>query len=140
MNSKLELCIPEKMTRKRILVIDDNVDILTLVQYSLEDIAGWDVMTASSGDDGLVQARTEKPDAILLDGIIDGMDSFTFLQKLRNSPEVYYLPVILLTGSVSLNEHLLTPDLDVVGVITKPFNPILLSEKISQFLGWTIET
>ncbi|HLO85198.1 MAG TPA: response regulator [Nostocaceae cyanobacterium] len=136
MNSKLQPCSPETIAKKRILVVDDNPDILTLVQFSLEDIGGWDVMTASSGDEALVKVMEEKPDAIVLDGVMPGMDSLTFLQELRTSPEVQFLPVVLLTGSISLTRHIPLQDLDVVGTITKPFDPMRLSEQIAQFLGW----
>ncbi|MGM3304533.1 response regulator [Anabaena sp. WFMT] len=138
MNNNLQSCDPHKIAKKKILVIDDNLDILTLMQYSLQDIGGWDVMIASSGYEALIKVMAEKPDAIILDGIMPGMDSLTFLKELRKSPEVQSLPVVLVTGSISLTQHIRLLDLDVVGTITKPFNPIFLSEQIAQFLGWTM--
>ncbi|BAZ29328.1 two-component response regulator [Cylindrospermum sp. NIES-4074] len=139
MNSQLQFCASNKMAKKRILVIDDNADILTLVQCCLEDICGWNVITASSGYEGLVKVMTEKTDAIILDGLMPGMDSLMFLKELRSNPENQSLPVVLLTGSITLTKEIPLLDLDVVGTITKPFDPLLLSEQVAQFLGWTIE-
>ncbi|MBD2384196.1 response regulator [Cylindrospermum sp. FACHB-282] len=139
MNSKLQSCTPDKMVKKKILVIDDNPDIRTLVQYSLEDIGGWDVVTASSGCEGLAKVMAEKPDAIILDGIMPEMGSLAFLKELRTSPDFQFLPVVLVTGCTKLTEHILCSNLDVVGAIIKPFDPMLLSEQVAKLLGWTLE-
>jgi DNA-binding response OmpR family regulator len=138
-NSDLQSGITNTIVKKKILVIDDNADILLLLQYSLEDIGGWDVITASSGNEALIKVKAEKPDAIILDGIMPCMNGLIFLKELRTIAEMQFLPVVLLTGSTSLAEDILSLDLDVVGTIIKPFNPILLAEQIAQFFGWKIE-
>ena len=69
-NSNLQSCITNTIAKKKILVVDDNADILILLQYSLEDMGGWDVITASSGNEALIKVKAEKPDAIILDGIM----------------------------------------------------------------------
>jgi DNA-binding response OmpR family regulator len=137
-NSDLQSGITNTIVKKKILVIDDNADILLLLQYSLEDIGGWDVITASSGNEALIKVKAEKPDAIILDGIMPCMNGLMFLKELRTIAEMQFLPVVLLTGSTTLTEHILLLDLGVVGAIMKPFDPILLTQQIAHFLGWTI--
>ena len=62
------------MSAKRILVVDDEPDIREVAQMSLETVSGWHVLTAESGDEGITKARQERPDAILLDAMMPGMD------------------------------------------------------------------
>ncbi|MBS3025748.1 MAG: response regulator [Dolichospermum sp. DET50] len=138
-NSDLQSSITQTIAKKKILVVDDNTDILILLQYCLQDIGGWDVITASSGNEALIKVKAEKPDAIILDGIMPQMNGLMFLKELRSIPEMQSLPVILLTGSTILTEDIPLLDLDVVGTITKPFEPMLITQQIAQFLGWKIE-
>ncbi|MDD1413118.1 response regulator [Dolichospermum sp. ST_con] len=137
-NSDLQSGITNTIAKKKILVVDDNTDILILLQYCLQDIGGWDVITASSGNEALIKVKAEKPDAIILDGIMPQMNGLMFLKELRSIPEMQSLPVILLTGSTILTEDIPLLDLDVVGTITKPFEPMLITQQIAQFLGWKI--
>lgn len=127
------------MSTKRVLVIDDEVDVRTVVQRCLEDLAGWEVMTAASGQEGLVQVVADPPDAILLDIMMPEMNGIDFLQALRTQPEGLSVPVVLLTAKVSLTQDSTFPPLDVEGIIHKPFDPFRLVEQISNFLGWTME-
>ena len=133
-NSDLQSGITNTIAKKKILVVDDNTDILILLQYCLQDIGGWDVITASSGNEALIKVKAEKPDAIILDGIMPQMNGLMFLKELRSIPEMQSLPVILLTGSTILTEDIPLLDLDVVGTITKPFEPMLITQQIAQFL------
>lgn len=139
MNVGLKNCVLDSSVKKRVLLIDDNTDIVTLLQYSLEDICGWSVITANSGREGLIKANTETIDAIILDGIMPDMDGLMFLQTLKNLPEKQNLPVILLTGSMTLTEQINALGFHLSGTIIKPFDPLSICEKIAQFLGWTLE-
>ena len=68
--------------QRRILIIDDEDDIRQVAALSLETVAGWEVVTASSGAQGIRRAQDEKPDAILLDVMMPGMDGPTTFQEL----------------------------------------------------------
>lgn len=141
--SDATLQIPEAealMTTKRVLIIDDEADVRAVVRGCLEDIAGWEVVTADSGKEGLVKVITDSPDAILLDVMMPGMDGLAFLSALRNYTEATTLPVVLLTAKLSLSESDELADLNVKGVIAKPFDPFLLVEQFTNFLGWKVET
>jgi CheY-like chemotaxis protein len=125
------------MTVRRILVIDDEERIQEVIQTCLEILSGWEVLTASSGDDGLLQAQTQQPDAILLDVSLPGMDGLDIFQQLQNNPTTQSIPVILLTARVQPTDREQFARLDVAGIITKPFNPVQLAAQVAQALGWS---
>lgn len=127
------------MATKRVLVIDDQLDVQVVVQACLEEIAGWNVMTAASGQEGLLKVAAEQPDAILLDMMMPGMDGFTFLKALRSQPQAAAIPVVLLTAKNNLPQTEELRALDVKGIIAKPFEPFMLAMQIATFLSWELE-
>lgn len=127
------------MATKRVLVIDDEPDMRTVVQGCLEDLAGWDVRTAASGPEGLIQIRDNPPDAIVLDIMMPGMDGFAFLKALRDQQQGLSIPVVLLTAKITVSRTQVFSELAVEGVISKPFDPFLLANQIADFLGWNME-
>ncbi|HEV2214927.1 MAG TPA: response regulator [Terracidiphilus sp.] len=120
----------------RILIIDDEDDIREIAAMSLETIAGWEVMVANSGAQGLTRASTYKPDAILLDVMMPGMDGPTTFRELRKNPATEKIPVLLLTAKVQASDQRRFADLDVAAVLVKPFDPLTLSQQIAEILGW----
>lgn len=126
------------MLSKRILVIDDEDVIQEVVQGCFEDVAGWEVLLASSGREGLEQVVTEQPDAIVLDEMMPGMDGIAFLKQLRASDHTPSIPVVLLTAKVDLTDPKLLRELGVVDAIAKPFDAIALVERVAEVLGWTV--
>jgi CheY-like chemotaxis protein len=127
------------MATKRVLIIDDEPDVRAVVQGCLEDVAGWDVITAASGQEGLVEAIANQPDAIILDLMMPGMDGFAFLRELRKRPEGRSLPVIILSAKVNMTDPQVLFELSVTGIISKPFDPFILIEQVASFLGWKME-
>jgi len=123
-------------TTKRILVIDDEDDIREVVQVSLEMIGGYEVLTADSGDKGLLKAETEQPDAILLDVMMPDMDGPTTFQALQANQMTRHIPVILLTAKVQAADRRQFADLGVKAVLTKPFDPMRLTNQVTETLGW----
>jgi CheY-like chemotaxis protein len=120
----------------RILIIDDEDDIREIAAMSLETVAGWEVMVANSGAQGLVRASSYKPDAILLDVMMPGMDGPTTFRELRKNPATEKIPVLLLTAKVQASDQRRFADLDVAAVLVKPFDPLTLSRQIAEILGW----
>jgi CheY-like chemotaxis protein len=120
----------------RILIIDDEEDIRDVAALSLETVAGWDVVIASSGAQGLARAIEHLPDAILLDVMMPGMDGPTTLRELRKNPVTAKIPVLLLTAKVQASDQRRFADLGVEAVLFKPFDPMTLSTQISAVLGW----
>jgi len=120
----------------RILIIDDEEDIRDVAALSLETVAGWEVVVASSGAQGLARAIEYPPDAILLDVMMPGMDGPTTLRELRKNPVTAKIPVLLLTAKVQASDQRRFADLGVEAVLFKPFDPMMLSKQISAALGW----
>lgn len=121
----------------KVLIIDDEDDIREVAALSLESVAGWEVMTANSGSQGLVRAVEYQPDAILLDVMMPGMDGPTTFRELRKNPATAKIPVLLLTAKVQSSDQRRFADLGVEAVLFKPFDPLTLSTQIAGVLGWS---
>ncbi|HEY9617245.1 MAG TPA: response regulator [Microcoleaceae cyanobacterium] len=124
------------MTTKRILIIDDEETIQTVVQFGIKMAAGWDVLTASSGTIGIQTAQAEQPDVILLDVMMPDMDGIATFKALQAHSQTEHIPVILLTAKAQTAEKRQFNDLQVSGVITKPFNSLDLPRQIAKILHW----
>ncbi len=121
---------------RKVLIIDDEDDIREVAAMSLESVAGWEVLTANSGLQGLARAAEHKPDAILLDVMMPGMDGPTTFRELRKNPTTARIPVLLLTAKVQSKDQRRFADLGVEAVLFKPFDPLTLSRQIASVLGW----
>lgn len=115
----------------KILHIEDEPDIQEVARLALEDVGGFAVVTASSGKEGLAQARTQAPDVILLDVMMPGMDGPTTLMALRECPETASIPVIFMTAKVQSQEVERYKALGALGVISKPFDPMTLADEVN---------
>ena len=121
---------------RRILIIDDEDDIRQVADLSLETVAGWDVIVANSGAQGLLRAAEHMPDAILLDVMMPGMDGPTTFRELRKNPKTAGIPVLLLTAKVQGPDQRRFADLGVQAVLLKPFDPLTLANQMEKVLGW----
>lgn len=124
------------MTTKKVLIVDDEERIRELVQVILEDLAGWDTITAASGTECLTIATTQPIDAILLDVSMPNMDGFAVYEQLQANSATTAIPVILLTAKVLPRDRAHFAQMGITGVITKPFEPTTISEEIAHILGW----
>jgi CheY-like chemotaxis protein len=124
--------------RRSVLVVDDDDAIREVAQMTLQLLGGWEVRTAPSGADALRDLEAQPPDAILLDVMMPGMDGPTTLQRLRESAATRDIPVIFLTAKVQTGDRQAWGDLDVAGVIAKPFDPMNLASEVSALLGWDL--
>ncbi len=112
-------------TNKTILVVDDEKHIVRLVQINLER-AGYKVITAQDGKEGLQKAQQEKPDLIVLDVMMPYMDGFEVLKHLKKDPETRNIPVIMLTAKAQDADVFRGWKEGVDTYLTKPFNPMEL--------------
>jgi CheY-like chemotaxis protein len=124
------------MTNKRILVVDNEEYIQEVAQISLETVAGWQVILASSGLEGLTKAECEQPDAILLDVMMPDMDGLATFGRLQANPATRSIPVILLTAKVQTLDRQNYSNLGIRSAIAKPFSPLELAQQIAVALGW----
>ena len=125
-----------KLMTHRILIIDDEDDIRQVAAMSLETVAGWDVVLANSGKQGIERASTEQPDAILLDVMMPEMDGPTTLLKLKANGSTSHIPVLLLTAKVQGPDQRKFAEMGVKAILFKPFDPLTLARQISAALGW----
>jgi len=125
------------MSTKRILLIDDEVDIHKIAQVGLMMEAGWELLTAQSSDEGLEMIFSEQPDAILLDVMMPERDGVETLKLILESPGSQHIPVVFMTAKAQAADRRRFYALGAKGVITKPFDPMTLASQISGFLGWS---
>lgn len=118
----------------KLLLVDDDPMILLLASRVLER-AGYEVRTAASGADALEAARSDPPDALLLDLFLDDMDGDALLGRLRELPGVASAPAAFLTGARDAAEVARLEGLGARGVIHKPFAPDALAEQVRGLLG-----
>lgn len=123
---------------KRLLIVDDEDDIRTIVKSALEELAGWHVIEAAAVPAGLDLAVKAQPDAILLDISMPEMDGFDLFAQLQAQPTTQAIPVIVFTSKVLAQDRSRFAALSIAGVITKPFNPLHLSAQITDLLGWNL--
>jgi CheY-like chemotaxis protein len=109
-----------------------------VIQAALEDLAGWHVSLAESGNKGIMQAKTAPPDAILLDVSMPDMDGFTCFHQLQADPSTQAIPVVLLTARILPSDRRQFAEIGVAGIISKPFNPITIWNQVAQILGWQL--
>ena len=127
------------MTVRQILVVDDEAVLRELIQMCLEDLAGWETMTAASGEECLQVVQTKRFDAIILDVSMPKMDGCEVYERLQANPMTRSIPVILLTAKVLPSDRDRFEKMGVAGVIAKPVEPTSLTEAIAEILGWNDE-
>jgi CheY-like chemotaxis protein len=121
-------------TKKTIMVVDDNPDIITIVKTILEG-RGYTVFSASSGPELLNLLPNQKPDLIILDIMMPEMDGLEVLTRLKGKNETATIPVILLTAKVQYEDVLGGYKLGADYYITKPFTSTQLVNGINLLLG-----
>ncbi len=124
----------KKTSRARVLVVDDETDIVSTVKYRLE-FCEFEVITAANGKEGLEKAANEKPDIILLDISMPVMNGHEMLERLKNSPDIKDIPVIVLSAFSDAKDVAQAAKLGIADYVTKPFDFPDLMEKISKTLG-----
>ena len=116
----------------KVLIIDDEEDVRQIAALSLVHVGGMDVVEASSGEDGIAKAKSESPDAILLDVSMPGMDGPSTLKRLQSDPATASIPVAFVTARAMAGELTELKNLGVVAVLTKPFNAMELANDVKK--------
>ena len=116
----------------RILYVEDEPDIRAIAKLALEAVGGFVVELCSSGQEALEKAAAFKPDLVLLDVMMPGMDGPTTMECLRKSPPTAPLPIAFMTAKVQTSEIQRYTDMGAIGVIAKPFDPMQLAETVKR--------
>ena len=115
---------------RSVLYVDDQPDIREVVELSLSLAPGLAVQLCESGERALAILAVSKPDLVLLDAMMPGMDGPTTLQRLRQEPRLANVPVIFMTAKALPQEIRRFHELGAAGVIPKPFDPMKLAENL----------
>lgn len=115
---------------ERILVVDDEDAILQLITYNLRR-AGYEVATATNGEDALAQARLDPPDLMILDLMLPGMDGFDVCKELRRSLDI---PILMLTARGEEIDRVIGFEIGADDYVTKPFSPRELVGRVKAIL------
>jgi two-component system, OmpR family, phosphate regulon response regulator PhoB len=116
-----------------ILVIEDEKDILDLVEYHLKQ-SGFQVLTATDGGEGLEQAIKGRPNLIILDLMLPGMDGKDVCRTLKSNPVTQTIPVLMLTAKAEELDRIIGFELGADDYVTKPFSPRELVLRIKAIL------
>lgn len=119
---------------KKVLLIDDEKDIQTLVKMSLEFTGGHQVIIADNGLKGIKMAEKESPDVILLDVMMPKLDGFETFKRLQDNDKTKDIPVIFLTAKAQKKEIQQGLELGAIGYITKPFDSMKLNDEMGKIL------
>ncbi|WP_424982427.1 response regulator [Maritalea sp. S77] len=117
-----------------ILCVDDEQDILSIAKTSLEAIGGYQVSCCSSGAEAIEWLKTNKVDLVLLDVMMPNMGGPTTLKMILDMPECEGLPVVFMTARVQPQEIEAYLELGASQVISKPFDPMMLSDQVKTIL------
>ncbi len=118
---------------KKVLLVEDEQDILQLVKLYLEK-EGFRVVTATAGSDGLKLAKEETPDLVVLDLMLPGMDGLEVCKRLRSVPDTSLLPIIMLTAKADESDTIIGLELGADDYVTKPFSPKALVARVKALL------
>ena len=121
-----------EMSRKRVLIVDDDEQIVEAVQMALEE-KGYDVLTACDGAEGLVRAERDHPDLILLDVVLPKRSGFTVLDHLRRS-RFRATPIIMLTANDEQRHRDFAAARGADAFIAKPFDMVELMIEVESLL------
>lgn len=127
------ISLRESMPKETILIIEDEKNILELLKYNLEQ-EGYSVQTATRGDQGLELVRKTKPELLILDLMLPGMDGIEICKLLKQSEKTSSIPIIMLTAKSQESDKVVGLELGADDYVTKPFSPRELAARVKAVL------
>jgi two-component system alkaline phosphatase synthesis response regulator PhoP len=122
------------MSSPKILIIDDEVDLVETIRFPLE-LQGYQVLVAYNGEEGLHLARKESPDLILLDLMLPKIDGYKICRLLKFDEKYKHIPIIMLTARSQEKDRLLGKETGADEYITKPFEMADLLSQIKKYIS-----
>ncbi|WP_371376552.1 response regulator [Sporomusa aerivorans] len=117
----------------KILIVDDELNIRELIKFNVEK-AGYKVLETADGQTAVTMARTEKPDLVVLDLMLPGLDGLEVCRIIKNSRETAAIPIIMLTAKNEEIDKVIGLELGADDYLTKPFSPRELLARIKAVL------
>jgi DNA-binding response OmpR family regulator len=121
------------MRKGKVLVVDDEVNITQILEFSIGS-EGYEVLSASNGEEAVEKARREQPDLIILDIMMPRIDGYETCRILKANPLTKNIPVVLLTAKGRDIDKRLGYEVGATDYIIKPFSPSKLIERIHELL------
>jgi two-component system alkaline phosphatase synthesis response regulator PhoP len=121
------------MARAKVLVVDDEEYIQHILNFSF-GAEGYEVVTASDGEEGVSKAREEKPDIIVMDIMMPKMDGYEACKQIKTDPQTKDIPVILLTAKGRDADRKLGTEVGADDYVVKPFSPGRLIERVEGIM------
>ena len=121
------------MRKGKVLVVDDEVNITQILEFSIGS-EGYEVLSASNGEEAVEKARREQPDLIILDIMMPRIDGYETCRILKANPLTKNIPVVLLTAKGRDIDKRLGYEVGATDYIIKPFSPGKLIERIHELL------
>ncbi len=121
------------MNRKKIVVIEDEPDIVEVVSYNLKR-EGYNVLSVERGDEGLNLVRNQSPNLVILDLMLPGMDGLSICQQMKSDPLVRDIPVIIISGKDEESDVVIGLELGADDYLTKPFRGRELVARVKAVL------
>ena len=122
------------MSPKKILIVDDEADLVETIRFPLE-LEGFQVLAAYNGEEGLNQARSERPDLILLDLMLPKLDGYKICRLLKFDDRYKHIPIFMLTAKTQEKDKILGKETGADEYFTKPFDIDGLIAKIKSNLS-----
>jgi len=119
--------------KPKVLVVDDEPDIIELVKFNLQH-AGFEVVAAESGDEALQKVRSASPDLVILDVMLPEVDGLEVCKLLRRDAATARLPIIMLTAKAGEVDRILGLEIGADDYLTKPFSPRELVLRVKKLL------
>jgi len=119
-------------TLQKILYVEDEPDIREIAKLVLENVGGFEVEVVDGGQSALDMIADFKPDMVLLDAMMPGMDGPTTFKEIRKRKPFAETPIAFLTAKLMDKDIASFLDLGAVGVIAKPFDPMTLSDQVRE--------
>ncbi len=120
------------ITLQRILVADDEPDILEIARIALEMVGGFEVVACSSGQALLEALPDFKPDLVIVDVLMPDMSGLEAVEEIRRLPEFKELPYVFLTGTIAEEEIEGLREAGAADIILKPFDPMTLADRVDN--------
>jgi two-component system cell cycle response regulator DivK len=118
---------------KRILVIEDQEDNRRIVRDLLTSV-GYEILEAVNGEEGVSRAEADRPDLILMDIQLPGLDGYEATRRIKANPALHQIPIIAVTSYALSGDDVKAYDAGCNGYIAKPFSPRALLAKVREFL------
>jgi two-component system, cell cycle response regulator DivK len=119
---------------KRILVVEDTEDNRQIIRDLLTS-AGYEMIEAVNGEEGVAMAAEHRPDLILMDIQLPGLDGYEATRRIKAQPELKHIPIIAVTSYALAGDEAKTREAGCDAYVAKPFSPRQLLAKVREFVG-----